>query len=168
MKHGRKRLPCGRVRSIADRKAQISFQYLTNKLNRYLSKHRLKKSHSRLAIMDVIFHHARHFSIPDLVQLAQIHRPDIGFATIYRSVPVLLSAGILKKSLSDDSGHTIYELDSEVHHDHIICKNCAEVFEFHSPAIETQLSMVAGRYELSLTVHEHVLWAECSYFQRES
>jgi Fur family ferric uptake transcriptional regulator len=168
MKHSRKRLPCGRVRSIADRKAQISFQYLTNKLNRYLSKHRLKKSHSRLAIMDVIFRHARHFSIPDLVQLAQIHRPDIAFATIYRSVPVLLSAGILKKSLSDESGHTIYELDSEVHHDHIICKNCAEVFEFHSPAIETQLSMVAGSYELSLTVHEHVLWAECSYFQRES
>ncbi|MCC7406047.1 MAG: transcriptional repressor [Bdellovibrionales bacterium] len=118
--------------------------------------------------MDVIFRHARHFSIPDLVQLAQIHRPDIAFATIYRSGPVLLSAGILKKSLSDDSGHTIYELDSEVHHDHIICKDCAEVFEFHSPAIETQLSMVAGSYGLSLTVHEHVLWAECSYFQRES
>lgn len=161
-----KRLPCGRIRSAPDRKAQFSFEDLTDRLNSYLSKHRLKKSKSRLAIMDVIFRRVRHFSIPDLVQLVQIHRPDIAFATIYRSVPVLVSAGILKKSLSDDLGQNIYELDSEVHHDHIICKDCTEVFEFHSAPIEAQLFKIAESYGLSLTSHEHVLRVECNYLRR--
>ena len=169
IKQNRKRLPCGRIRLVVDHKVEPSLQDLTDRLNNYLSKHRLKKSHSRLAIMDVIFRRVRHFSIPDLVQLVQIRRPDIAFATIYRSVPLFVSAGILKKSLSDDVGQSIYELDSEVHHDHIICKNCAEVFEFHSVPIESQLSKVAGSHGLSLVSHEHVLWVECDYFhQRES
>jgi Fur family ferric uptake transcriptional regulator len=88
--------------------------------------------------------------------------PDIGRATIYRTVKLLLDAGVLCKATLPD-GTPRYSLDDPHHHHHLVCVSCGKVEEFRHPAVERLVramrtdvpgQLVGHRIELYMTCRE--------------
>jgi Fur family ferric uptake transcriptional regulator len=163
---GKKLLPCGRApfthgHARVDR-AQL--EALHKKLRDYLAAEGLKYSEQRWKIAELILSSDGHLDAQSVVDRVKAKHPDIGAATVYRNLKVLCDARILKESLTDPAtGRVIYELYEGEHHDHIVCTDCGEIFEFHSDKIEVLQSAVAREMDFVEVRHRHVIYAKCAY-----
>ena len=127
----------------------------------YIRRHQLKRSEQREAILDVFLRSDRHLSVDDLLHLVQKKRPDIGRTTVYRTLKLLLEAGLA--SQLDVQGQARFERDyNRKHHDHFICDNCGAIIEFSSPEIEQLQDDVAASLGFKITGHRHQIYGLCS------
>lgn len=70
--------------------------------------------------------------------------PNIGIATIYRTMHILQEANIVCKFDSDEDGvkYELRDIKEKYHHPHFICKKCGKVFpvkDFDLDLIEKEL-----------------------------
>jgi Fur family ferric uptake transcriptional regulator len=74
---------------------------------------------------------------PDGFDAEEINRalPDVGRATVYRTIRLLLDAGVICKLVMRD-GATKYSLAQVEHHHHLVCVSCGTVEEFSDSTIE--------------------------------
>ena len=81
--------------------------------------------------------------------------PEVGRATIYRTLKLLVEAGALCKMQLPD-GSPRYKRDDAVHHHHhLVCTVCRRVEEFRHPSVERMLRTM--RDEVGGTVVGHRL-----------
>ena len=160
-------LPCGRpivVSKEGDPRNEVSkFDKWHSQLKVYLEKNGLKYSEQRWKIAKLILERRGHFNAQEIVQEVIKAHPGIGPATVYRNLKVLCEARILKETLIDAQGIVIYEAFEELHHDHIVCLDCNEIFEFHDPKIESLQQEVAGEMKFKEVRHRHIIYADCQY-----
>lgn len=94
----------------------------------------------------------------DHPDVEELHRrvaaidPRIALSTVYRTVRVLVSAGILERHSFDD-GRTRYENAGNEHHDHLIDLTTGKVIEFRSPEIEELQARIARELGYRITGH---------------
>lgn len=131
------------------------------RLDRYLASQGLKRSGPRLKVAELILAEGGHLDAREIVDRVRRKHPGIGQATVYRTLKTLCDAEMLKESLTDDKGRVVYEHFGEEHHDHIVCLDCGEIFEFHSEAIEKAQSQVLGELGFTQVRHRHVIYANC-------
>jgi Fur family ferric uptake transcriptional regulator len=93
----------------------------------------------REMIIDVFYHlpEGEHLSADELFQALVDRGSDISLATSYRTLKLLVSAGVLRElDFSEDHKH--YELirnpDEPPHH-HIICTDCGKTDDLDSPEV---------------------------------
>ena len=74
---------------------------------------------------------------PDGFDAEEITRelPGVGRATVYRTIRLLLDAGVVCKLALRD-GTTKYSLARIEHHHHVVCVRCGTVREFRDSTIE--------------------------------
>ena len=104
------------------------------------------------------------FTAEDLVR----DLPHIGRATIFRTIKLLLEAGIICK-LSLINGEPRYSLAHAEHHHHTICVDCGAVGEFHAGTVERVLRLIGSEVGGSIVGHRIELYiscAECSRLNR--
>lgn len=122
----------------------------------------LKITQQRLKVLH-IFENAdqRHLSAEDVYRILQQKKEEIGMATVYRVLAQFESAGILQRvNLGGDQA--VYELDSEEHHDHMICVSCHKVEEFVDPVIEARQIKAVEALGGELVGHSSVLYIQCA------
>jgi Fur family ferric uptake transcriptional regulator len=160
-------LPCGRKppRQVQARKSTLA--HWQEMLTLYVEAHQLKNSESRNKILAVIAADQTHFNSQELVKRVLASHPEVGAATIYRNIPVLLAAGIIQESLTQESGETLYELSDDSHHDHIVCVDCGAIFEFHEDLIEKTQEKVITDLRFKSVRHKHVIYAQCDFQKRK-
>jgi Fur family transcriptional regulator, ferric uptake regulator len=123
----------------------------------------LKLSTVREAIARSALTYNGHFSVEDLLSVLKSKGVSgAHMATVYRAVPLLIEAGLIQPTmLSRGNGH-FYEVAFErEHHDHLVCKGCGEVIEFHSETMEALQREIAARYDFSIEEHVHELLGRC-------
>ncbi len=163
-------LPCGRPlpqTSYAAVAAQNATDAWKEKLQSHLAKAGLKQSEQRTKIVDLIISQQRHFTTQDMVRRVQTKFPGIGAATVYRNISLLLEAKILKETLIGDGRESVYELYDGEHHDHIVCLDCGQIFEFHEEAIEELQEKVTEKMGFQASRHRHVIYGHCDYRKTE-
>ena len=135
---------------------------LRRELEAYMAKRGLRSTEQRRVIIDVFFDHAEHITIEQLLERVRAVDPRIGYATVYRTMKMLVDGSIVSERRFGD-GHTRYELaDEEAHHDHLICVECGSITEFEEPMIEDLQERVAERYGFELRRHKHELYGICA------
>lgn len=158
------RLPCGRPkpsRGAPPNAAQLKeFQ---ERLRSYLSSQGLKFTAPRWNIAALLLKTAGHLDAQELVAKVKEKHPNIGAATVYRSIKVLCDAGLLEATHQDMNGRILYERPYGPHHDHIICVDCGESFEFSDDQIEKLQHKVAARNDFAVAEHRHVIHGRCLY-----
>jgi len=134
-------------------------------LKSYIETKGLKSTAQRDFIADTFFKTNTHISLDELLKKVKRKTPNIGYATVYRTMKLLTESGLaIARQFGD--GQTRYEnLPEDGHHDHIICIKCSKIAEFHNHKIE-QLQMEAAK-KLGFTVVNHKLelygyCADCS------
>lgn len=159
-------LPCGRKKPSTHPKNSEKPADWRLILSKYLKEKKLRATVQRDRVADLIFSKRSHFDVQTLIKEVQIRHPDIGPATIYRTVNTLCDAGLLQESLQSTAGVTLYEPQEEEHHDHIVCTDCGEIFEFHDEVIEDAQTKALRKLNFQATKHKHVIYAKCSLYAK--
>ncbi|HVJ48704.1 transcriptional repressor [Desulfitobacterium sp.] len=109
---------------------------------------------------------ARHLSAEDVYSLVKHEYPDMGLATVYRTLDLLAELGILQKNDFGD-GCSRYEFSrkNEHHHHHLICLNCGEVSEFDDDLLESLEAVIFKRNHFKVVDHDLKFLGYCQKCQ---
>ena len=86
--------------------------------------------------------------------------PGLGPATVYRTLRLLVEAGILCKTALPD-GSPRYSLDGAHHHHHLVCVDCGRIDEFRHPPVERVLRAMKTHVGSELIGHRLDLYHHC-------
>ena len=118
----------------------------------------LKATLPRLRILELFENSAqKHMSAEDVYKSLLDSGEDVGLATVYRVLTQFEAAGLVIRH-NFDSGHSVYELNSGGHHDHMVCIKTGKVIEFESDEIEKLQQKIAEQYGYKLEDHSLVLY----------
>ena len=127
----------------------------------FITRKKLKMTPQRLRILAVFLAGKGHVTSEELHQKVKSSSPNIGQATVYRTLRLLADAG-LAKAVEFGDGAMRYEiLYGQSHHDHLICEACGVNVEVVDPAIEQLQEEVARRHGFTLTAHKLYLYGLC-------
>jgi Fur family ferric uptake transcriptional regulator len=125
-----------------------------------LKKAGLKATLPRIRILQILEDSKqRHLSAEDVYKTLLDQGEDVGLATVYRVLTQFESAGLVMRH-NFDSGHSVFELDSGVHHDHMVCLNTGKVIEFQNEEIEKLQKLIAEEHGFELVEHSLVLYVK--------
>ncbi len=98
-----------------------------------------------------------HMSAEDVYKSLLQAGDDVGLATVYRVLTQFEAAGLVTRH-NFESGHSVFEISSGTHHDHMVCTESGEVIEFIDPNIEKLQREIADRHGFELIDHSLVLY----------
>ena len=128
-------------------------------LANYLDGMGLKHTKQRDVILVAFLESAEHVSAEQLYQEVRKRSPGIGYTTVYRTLKLLVDAGLAQERRFDD-GLTRYEIE-HAHHDHLVCLKCGKIIEFESELIEDTQEKIAVEYGFKVLRHRHELYGHC-------
>jgi Fur family ferric uptake transcriptional regulator len=102
----------------------------------------------------------KHFSAEDVYKALIEADEDVGLATVYRVLTQFEAAGLVMRH-HFEGGHSIFELNSDDHHDHIVCTKCGKVEEFFDEVIEQQQDQIAEKLGFKITDHSLYIYGVC-------
>lgn len=130
-----------------------------------------KLTPQRLEIINVFLDSpGKHLSAENVSDLLKEVGSDMGLATVYRTIQLLESLGILSSIYIGD-GKVRYELyaDDGMHnHHHLICNKCGEVSEFMSDELEDLEKKIKEEMKFSVIDHEVKFYGICDDCQKSS
>lgn len=136
-----------------------------NTENKELRKAGLKVTLPRVKILQILENSDnKHLSAEDVYKALIGAEEDVGLATVYRVLTQFESAGLVMRH-HFEGGHSIFELTSVDHHDHIVCNNCGKVEEFYDEVIEEQQEKILNPYFFEITDHSMYLYGICQECQ---
>ena len=136
-----------------------------NTENKELRKAGLKVTLPRVKILQILENSDnKHLSAEDVYKALIGAEEDVGLATVYRVLTQFESAGLVMRH-HFEGGHSIFELTSVDHHDHIVCNNCGKVEEFYDEVIEEQQEKISKKYGFKITDHSLYLYGICQECQ---
>ena len=125
-----------------------------------LKKAGLKATLPRLRILEILeTSSARHMSAEDVYKALLGSGDDVGLATIYRVLTQFEAAGIVQRH-NFDSGHAVFEMTQNDHHDHMVNVVTGEVIEFNCDEIERLQKEIVDRAGFVLEDHSLVLYVK--------
>ncbi len=117
----------------------------------------------RGVVIDEIYRTHKHFDVDTLFLSIRNRYPKIKLArgSIYRTIPHLIQAGLVRESFADD-GKLCYEHTlGHAHHDHLKCISCGKVFEFYEKDIDLKQVQLCKRRKFKMISHMHVIYGLC-------
>lgn len=130
--------------------------------HKFIQTEGLKTTRQRNTIVNVFFSLKGHVSVEELLREVKAVNPKIGYATVYRTLHLLVRSGLVEERRFGD-GLARYEGHSEVeHHDHMICQNCGRIFEFFNPELEALQEKLASDHDFTVHRHRLELYGVCN------
>lgn len=128
--------------------------------NNFCIKKNLKNSKQRAKVVDAFLQNERHISSYELYDTIRRNDKKIGYSTVYRTLKLLVEAGIAQIVDYCNEVHFEHKLGHR-HHDHFICDKCGATIEFSGPMIENIQKKLAKKYKFSLREHSLIIYGTC-------
>ena len=127
----------------------------------------LKVTNQRLVVLEALETSSnQHLTAEQIFDLVKADNPEIGLATVYRTIQVLLELHLIDRVNFDD-GSERYEIvrtgttGARHHHHHLICINCGKVFEFEEDMLEGLETEIEKETGFRVIDHEVKLYGYC-------
>lgn len=127
----------------------------------------LKVTNQRIAILEVLQSRpGKHLTAEEIYELVREEYPDIGLATVYRTIQLLSELDLIDK-LNLDDGYVRYEIGKigdikeSHHHHHLICLDCGKVLSFEDDLLETLEKRIKDLMQFEVKDHEVKLYGHC-------
>ena len=110
-----------------------------------LADHGYRSTSPRRAVVAAVMRHERPFTAEQIVADA----PDIGRATVYRTLEILAAVDVLTRILQTD-GHPAYIVGAPGHRHHLVCAGCGATVAFTRCPIDDLVRELteSTRYEI--------------------
>lgn len=106
----------------------------------------------------------RHMSSEEIYDEVKIGCPEIGLATVYRTLQMLDKIGFTTK-LNLDDGCIRYELNMDKdahHHHHLVCKGCGKIIEVEEDLLDVLENRIENSYNFKIYDHDVKFYGICS------
>ena len=133
---------------------------IADPVERTLSRSGYRLTSPRRAVLDTMRELGNHFTAEDV----QHASPEVGRATVFRTMKLMRDLGIICQVVLDD-GAVVYQLteeDDAEHHHHVVCSECGKVVEFASDGLEQVLDDVARATGFEIDAHRLELYGRCA------
>lgn len=134
-------------------------------LETYLHVQGLRMTRERRRVLEEVFRTEGHFRPDDLLVRFRTDDIRISRATIYRTLDLLVDAGLVRRELFAGGGahyERAHEVQGHTHHDHLYCVSCGAIFEFHNEEIERLQERVCRQFGFRPLSHSHQISGLCS------
>jgi len=115
----------------------------------------------RREIVSVVMEQTRPFTAEQIVALL----PDIGRATVYRTLEILASIDVVHRLLKA-GGFPSYVVGKPGHHHHLVCSNCRRVIEFSECPVDQLVHDLAERTDFRISTHHLEITGLCPACQK--
>src|SRR5688572_3027973 len=131
-----------------------------------LTRKKLKKTSQREYIWQFLMDSKGHPSVEEIRDHLLEKGQRVGIATIYRTLKILLAAGMIRQSKL--GGMTRYEaVVKEPNHLHFVCNACKRTVEFPSPEIENLLRKVTADHGFTERYSRYMIFGLCKSCQKK-
>tara|TARA_X000001036_G_scaffold385943_1_gene380747 strand:+ start:2422 stop:2886 length:465 start_codon:yes stop_codon:yes gene_type:complete len=123
----------------------------------------LRATKQRLDIWDELSSTNKHRDIETILLDLKNKKINVSRATLYRTIDVFVKHDLLKK-ITLETGKFLYEHNKKTispKHDHIVCEDCGEIFEFFDNNISSIEQKIADDLNLKVTKRVHQLSGSC-------
>ncbi len=139
-----------------------------DKLKDLLKAKGYKLTPQRRAILDIIIKsQGKHLSTEEVYDCVKTDCPEIGLATVYRTLQLLDDLNLITKINLDD-GCARYELNinsEDHHHHHLICTKCGDIIEVEVDLLEHLEEEIQNNYNFEIKDHKVKFFGLCSKCQ---
>lgn len=126
-----------------------------------LKKAGLKATLPRVKILQILESAEHpHLTAEEVYQRLRDAGEEVGLATVYRVLTQFQAAGLVIRH-HFEGDRSVFEINQGGHHDHMVCLECGQVFEFFDPAIESRQRNVADKAGFVIEDHSLYLYGVC-------
>lgn len=140
-----------------------------DKIKEKLKSEGYKLTTQRIAILNVIMENSEeHLSSEEIHDYVKKEYPDIGIATVYRTLQLFEKLDIIYRVNFDD-GFNRYELnmDSDSHqHHHLICMECGSITEVKLDLLENLEKGIEKETKFKIVDHNVKFFGYCKNCQK--
>ncbi len=131
---------------------------------------KLRAKESRLTtrrelILKVLLeNNGKHLSAEEVYNLVKREAPDVGLATVYRTLELFLESDLIQ-TIDFGDGRKRYEFGAEAgenhHHHHLICIKCGQIIEVNEDLLEELENRVSKKHNFTVTDHQLKIFGVC-------
>ncbi len=115
----------------------------------------------RLRVAELLFGTHDHISVDEIVQRLRVGGDTVGKATVYRTLDLLLKAGLIREHDFGEGFRRYEPCPARPHHEHLVCVRCGKVIEFESAAFERLQADVANLHRFEPSHHKVEIYGKC-------
>jgi Fur family ferric uptake transcriptional regulator len=112
----------------------------------YLKQEGLKWTPERERVFQEALDLEGHFEAEELAYRLRTKGSRISKATVYRTLPLLVKAGLIKEAIHGEKHQHYEHIHDEKRHDHLICLGCGKIFEFEDDTLREIERKVCKKY----------------------
>ncbi len=134
---------------------------------RMLKEKGLKVTKQRLAVLEALEEQEdRHMTTEDIYHLVRKEFPEIGIATVYRTVQLLLEMQLVDRIELND-GCVRYEIGRQFsgekghYHHHLICESCGKIVSFEEDLLDELERQIWEKTGFQVWDHELKFYGRC-------
>ena len=127
----------------------------------------LKVTNQRLLVLEAIASCPdKHLAAEEIFELVKNSYPEIGLATVYRTIQLLNELNLIDR-INFDDGFVRYEMGrtqergKKHHHHHLICMKCGKVISFQDDLLEELEDKITVTTGFQIVDHEVKLYGYC-------
>ena len=109
----------------------------------YLAKKGLKLTSPRKKILEAVFAIHEHFNAEELYGRIKSHSQGISLATVYRTLPLLLEAGLVQHALRSAGRERYEHIYGHPKHIHWLCRSCGSLVETDLQSVDPLIAELA-------------------------
>ena len=125
-----------------------------------------KLTGQRGAVLEVLVKYSgKHLNTEEIFKYVRDANPEVGLATVYRTLTLLEGIGLVMKIDLDD-GFSRYELarQNEDHrHHHLICNNCGSISEVEEDLLDSLEEQILSKNNFLVKDHRVKFYGLCSH-----
>jgi Fe2+ or Zn2+ uptake regulation protein len=135
-------------------------------MRRAIEHHGVRLTPQRSAIVAELVHFSGIFSVADLQRRMEEAHPDLGRATLFRTIDLFLRLGVLER-MHREEGEDGYIVGMAGHHHHLVCRVCGEVRHIDFCPLEAVIDERVRREGYSEAVHRFDIEGVCAACRSE-
>ncbi|MDK2800179.1 MAG: Fur family transcriptional regulator, ferric uptake regulator [Clostridiales bacterium] len=133
---------------------------MDNRLKKILTNQNYKMTKQRKAILQILSESDTCLSAEEIYLQAKKLNPSTCLTTVYRTIELLAENNLLNKVNFGDNKYR-YEINSSLHHHHIICLGCKKMIEITECPVSRLEKNIKTQTQFKITGHRLELYGYC-------
>lgn len=126
-----------------------------------LKKNGMRVTGTRLVVLKAFLKVEEHVTVERLYDRVKKRHPQIGYATVHRTLKLLARHGLAREiEFGDRISHFEHTYEHD-HHDHLVCQQCGKTIEFVCPEIEEFQAKVVRHHRFQPIRHKLQIFGYC-------
>lgn len=135
-----------------------------------LKENDLRLTNQRKMVLEALFDNRdAHLNVEELYKHINKEHPEVGLATVYRTLDMFVNLGIVHKMEFGDKG-ALYELrveNGEHYHHHLFCVDCGKIIDFSNDGLDELEEKIMQKHGFLIKDHTLRFYGLCKQCQME-